>query len=379
MDLNLNETQKMLSESGRALLGRYLPQSKLANMETSSRGYDEELWRQMVEAGWTALGLPETAGLKSGDLIHLGVLLEEMGRAALASPFFQTVLTGLAVGRYGNTRAAAAVVAKIAGGARAALILPVDPVITPVAKEGPDGDYILDCNPHLLEWGHHVDLVVCAAKLDSEGAGLFVLEPGLEGLVADPVASFDSERIARVSLRSVRVDRAKQVAKPQMSARDLDALRAVTGVLRAAEMVGGGRRVLEMTVEHLSNRKQFGHPIAAFQAVQHACADVAIQLDGARLATYEALWSISNNRPFVKQALVAALFTGQACERAVTTAAQLFGGIGYTREYYLHFYYRRAKAQQLRLGTSRSLLEALASELFDSQREPVGITSERAI
>jgi alkylation response protein AidB-like acyl-CoA dehydrogenase len=150
---------------------------------------------------------------------------------------------------------------------------------------------------------------------------------------------------------------------------NLDALRAVVDLLRCAEMVGGGRRVLEMMVEHLSNRQQFGHPIASFQAVQHACADVAIQLDGARLATYEALWLVTHDRPFAKEAAVAALFTGQACERAVSTAGQLFGGVGYTREFYLHFYYRRAKAQQLRLGSPRNLLEKLATVVFDVQAQ----------
>lgn len=364
MDLNLNPTQAMLAESARAMFAKHLPQSKLGDVETSKLGYEPQIWKLMVEAGWMTLGVPEASGVNNGDLIHLGVLLEEMGRAALASPFFQTVLAAYALGKYGDQPATSAALAKIAAGERAALLLPPDAILTPKVERASDGSYLLDSEPVLVEWADHADLLVCAAE-SSSGFGLFVLEPDTKGLRREAVASFDTERISRVSLSGARADPATHVARAAMPKTNLDALRAVVDVLRCAEMVGGGRRVLEMMVEHLSNRQQFGHPIASFQAVQHACADVAIQLDGARLATYEALWRVAHDRPFAREAAVAALFTGQACERAVSTAGQLFGGVGYTREFYLHFYYRRAKAQQLRLGSPHNLLEKLAAVVFD--------------
>jgi alkylation response protein AidB-like acyl-CoA dehydrogenase len=351
----------MLAESARALFAKHLPQSKLGDVETSNLGYEPQIWKLMVEAGWTTLGVPEPSGVNNGDLIHLGVLLEEMGRAALASPFFQTVLAAYALGKYGDLPVASAALAKIAAGERAALMLPFDATPTPAVEGAADGSYLLESGPMLVEWADHTDLLVCPAE-SSSGVGLFVLDPDTKGLRRQPVASFDTERISRVSLRGAR---AHSAARARMPSTNLDALRAVVDVLRCAEMVGGGRRVLEMMVEHLSNRQQFGHPIASFQAVQHACADVAIQLDGARLATYEALWLVTHDKPFAKEAAVAALFTGQACEQAVSTAGQLFGGVGYTREFYLHFYYRRAKAQQLRLGSPRNLLEKLAAVVFD--------------
>jgi alkylation response protein AidB-like acyl-CoA dehydrogenase len=373
VDLNLNPTQAMLAESARALFAKHLPQSKLWDAETSNLGYEPEIWKLMVEAGWTTLGVPEPSGVSNGDLIHLGVLLEEMGRAALASPFFQTVLAAYALGRYGDQPAAAAALAKIAAGGRAALILPPDEFRFPAVQQTSVGAYLLESEPMLVEWGHQADLLVCPVEASSEFI-LFVLDPDAAGLHREAVASFDTERISRVSFNGVRADPANRVTRATMSTTNLDALRAVRDILRCAEMIGGGRRVLEMMVEHLSSRQQFGHPIASFQAVQHACADVAIQLDGARLATYEALWRATGDRPFAKEAAVAALFTGQACERAVSTAAQLFGGVGYTREFYLHFYYRRAKAQQLRLGSQRNLLEKLACAVLDVQKERADVS-----
>jgi alkylation response protein AidB-like acyl-CoA dehydrogenase len=127
--------------------------------------------------------------------------------------------------------------------------------------------------------------------------------------------------------------------------------------------------VLEMTVEHVKMRRQFGKPLGILQAVQHFCADAAIQVDGARLAVFEALWRVDQGLPFMREAAIAGWFTGLVAERTTLMASQLHGGLGYVKEYPLHHYVRRAKAQAIRLGTERSQLEAIAVEAFDERPE----------
>jgi alkylation response protein AidB-like acyl-CoA dehydrogenase len=130
-------------------------------------------------------------------------------------------------------------------------------------------------------------------------------------------------------------------------------------------MVGGARRVLDMTVAHVTQRQQFGVALGTFQAVQHACADLAISLDSARLATWEGLSLADQGQRCRAAGAVAGWLAGRAYIAAAETGAQLHGGLGAIRDYPLHFYYRRAQAMAARLGSEAAQLEELAHCLVD--------------
>jgi alkylation response protein AidB-like acyl-CoA dehydrogenase len=127
-------------------------------------------------------------------------------------------------------------------------------------------------------------------------------------------------------------------------------------------MAGGARRVLEMTVEHVRDRQQFGRPLAALQVVRHRCADAAIAVEAAELATREALWLLASGDGWRPAALVAAWVAGRAFVDVTVAASQLHGGLGYIRDHPLHRYFRHAKAQQLRLGPEPDQLRAVSEE-----------------
>jgi alkylation response protein AidB-like acyl-CoA dehydrogenase len=128
-------------------------------------------------------------------------------------------------------------------------------------------------------------------------------------------------------------------------------------------MVGGAQMELEITADRAKNRIQFNRPIGTFQAVQHRLADMFIDVNGARWTTYQAVWRLSEGLPAEKEVAVAKAFANIACQRVAFAAQHLHGGLGVDMDYDLHFYFRRAKAYELSLGTSAAHLKDLEVEL----------------
>jgi alkylation response protein AidB-like acyl-CoA dehydrogenase len=128
-------------------------------------------------------------------------------------------------------------------------------------------------------------------------------------------------------------------------------------------MVGNLQRVLEMTVDYAKERKQFDRPIGTLQIIQHYCADMATDIDGARFGTYQAAWMLSEGLPCTKEVAIAKAWTSQASQRVVALAHQIHGAIGVTIEHDLHYYTRRAKAAELAFGDANLYREVVAKEM----------------
>jgi len=118
-----------------------------------------------------------------------------------------------------------------------------------------------------------------------------------------------------------------------------------------------------MTVKYAKDRKQFGRPIGSFQAVQHHCANMVVDVDGSRFMTYQAAWKISEGLPASREAAMAKAWTSEASRRVTSLAHQIHGAISFTEEYDVHLFYRRAKAGELAFGDTEYYLERVAQEL----------------
>lgn len=362
MHLRVRETQQLFSDSVRGFLGDRAPFERLRAMEGSAQGFDVELWAAMVDQGWTEVAFAEAGGL---DLAHLGTLLEELGRACVASPLFQSVAAaGVTTLRLGDTARAASLVGEIARGARAALVAPAEARRVPRVVLA-QGQLRVDGGPFLVEWADTATALVCPVRHDDGTFGMVALDPGAPGVRIEPRRAFDHERIGRVVLDGALSGTSDVVREASLTLDELRDALALVSVLRCVEMSGGIRRVLEMTVDYVAAREQFGRPIGSFQAVQHACADMRMESDGAFLTSWQALSRAEAGLPFRRQAAIAAYFVGRAYERVTLSAAQLHGGIGFMADYDLQLYFRRAKAQRLRLGTEQHQLESVARDAVD--------------
>jgi alkylation response protein AidB-like acyl-CoA dehydrogenase len=120
---------------------------------------------------------------------------------------------------------------------------------------------------------------------------------------------------------------------------------------------------LDMTVEYAKERKQFDRPIGSFQIIQHYCADMATDVDGARLSTYQAAWMVSEGLPCNLEIAVAKAWAGEASQRILALAHQIHGAIGYSLDHDLQFYTRRAKAAEATFGDASFYREVVANEM----------------
>ena len=134
-------------------------------------------------------------------------------------------------------------------------------------------------------------------------------------------------------------------------------------VAKCAEMVGGAQQVLEMTVQYAKDRVQFDRPIGSFQAVQHFCANMAIDVDSCRFITYQAAWKISNGLPSDKDVAMTKAWVSDTFRKLTFTAHQIHGGVGYTEDHDLHLYTKRAKSWELAFGDADFYREVVAIKM----------------
>jgi alkylation response protein AidB-like acyl-CoA dehydrogenase len=370
IDLAFSPAQEMLRDSARGFLAKEAPKSLVRRIETDPLGYSAPLWRQMADLGWLALPFPEDIGGAGGSLIHAGLLAEELGRAALPSPFIHSVAAGLTLLEAGKTGP----VAKIIAGdlVAAPAFAEADPRPGPEAVKlgiipAGAGCYTLNGLKRFVEYGHAAHLLLCSGRssggASERGITLMAVAGDATGLSRRQLAATGGDPIAELDFAGVTADVDSLVGELDggwpLAARTVIRLLA----LRAAEMAGGTRQVLEMTVNYVKMRVQFGRALASFQAVQHLCADMATMADGAELAARQAVWAVDQGRPSDHEVSVAKVFAAQAYRAATINAVQLHGGIGYMQEYDLQFYYRRARAEEVLMGTSQDHLERVAIAL----------------
>jgi alkylation response protein AidB-like acyl-CoA dehydrogenase len=206
--------------------------------------------------------------------------------------------------------------------------------------------------------GHVADLILVAARTGS-GLSLFAVEATAPGLSRTPLPTLDQTRKqARLDFDAVpgRLVGAAGEAGPVVE-RTL----ATAAVLLAAEQIGGASRALELAVDYAKLRTQYGRPIGSFQGIKHLCADLLVEIEAARSALYDALWSLeADSADLPLAAAIARVFCSEAYSRAAGDCVQVHGGIGFTWEHPAHLHVKRAKSGEVLLGTPAQHRERVA-------------------
>jgi alkylation response protein AidB-like acyl-CoA dehydrogenase len=363
MNFGFSEDQDLLRAAARDFLARECPMAYVRRMMEDARGFEDAQWAKMAELGWLGLAIPEAHGGAGLGFVDLVVLLEEMGRVVLPGPFFSTAVVAAA------TLADAASPAlqtewlpRIAAGrARGTLALlehsarwDADGIALEARPDG--GGYRLSGRKLFVPDAHTADFLLVAARAPgsagTEGLSLLLVDAADPGVTSRPVGTMDQTRkLCEVELRDVTVPRSRVLGEPGHGAAILErvAARARTGL--AAEMCGGAARVLDMSVEYAKVREQFGRPIGSFQAIQHKCATMLVEVESARSAAYYAAWAVGSNAP--DSALAAAMakaYGSDAYRHVAAEGIQIHGGIGFTWEHDMHVYFKRAKSSEVGFG-----------------------------
>jgi len=372
MELTLTEEQEMLKKTARDFLTDKCPKSFVKQMEESKTGFSRELWEQMAQLGWMGVAFPGKYSGGDMNFLDLAVLLEEMGRACLPGPFFSTVvLGGLSILDFGREEQKQEYLPKIILGEKILTLAFTEPgyynyddrsVTVEAARS--DGSYIISGTKLFVPDAHIADNLLCVAKTKPEnGITIFLVDakdPKIEYTVLETIAG---DKLCEVVFDQMPVSEASILGRLNQGWSTVQKTIERAAVGKCCETVGNIQRVLEMTVDYAKERKQFDRPIGSFQAIQHYCADMATDVDGARFSTYRAAWMLSEGVPCTKEIAIAKAWTGKASQRVFALAHQIHGAIGATIEHDLHYYTRRAKAAELAFGDADFYREIVAREM----------------
>ena len=372
MDLGLTEAQQMLRNSAREFLEAECPEAFVRAMEEDERGYTPESWQKIAENGWLGLIFPEEYGGAGLEFLDLCVLLEETGRAMLPGPFFSTVvLGGMTILDAGSDDQKRRYLPGIVEGQVIATLALTEPSVRWDAAgvrttAEPAGDGFVINGTKLFVLNAHVSdyLVVAARTGDAdEDVSLFILPANTPGMSQTLLKTIASDRQSEVTFEGAHVPRSALLGELNGGWPTIARVIQWGAVGKCAEMVGNGQKVLDMTVEFVKQRIQFGRPIGSFQAIQHHCANMATDVEGSRYITSQAAWRLSDGLPADSEVAMAKAWVSDAVRRVCATGHQCHGAIGFTKEHSMQLYSRRAKAAELAFGDSREHLEGVAEAI----------------
>jgi alkylation response protein AidB-like acyl-CoA dehydrogenase len=374
VDFALNEQQEMMQTLARDFLTSEYTDKVLRAMVEDEKGFTEELWKKMVETNLMGLSLPEEYG-GVGDFLDLMVVLEEMGRACFIGPFFTTVVLGAtAIAVAGSDEQKKKYLPAIAEGksivtlAMAELNGKYTAEAMQTKAESLGTDYIINGTKLFVPDAVVADYLVCIARTGEtgspqDGITLFVVDVNLPGVTIKPLITISGDKQSEVTLNSVKVSGEGVLGEVNKGWPYLEKMLQKASVARCAEMVGLAQQALNLTLDYAKERSAFGHPIGAFQSIQHRCADMLMDVEGSRFATYQAAWRINEGLEAVRETAIAKAWVGQACRRVMNSAHQVHGAIGFTEDHILHYYTKKARANEFSFGDVDHHLETLA-ELY---------------
>lgn len=322
MDFDLTQDQKDIKNVAHELLGARSPFGKVREA-AESQAYDTGLWSELVNLGWPGIAVAEEHGGQGLGAVELAVLLEELGYACAATPLLST--------------ATAAAVIQTAGSAQ--------------QRER--------WLPALVSGQATAGIGTHELAADAVDAAVIVLLDGAEAVLIDRAAA-DVQPITTIdgTRRFGAVDGDGEPLGASAASRVQAAI--------AAELVGVCQRALEMTIEYVKDRKQFGVPVGSFQAVAHRCAQMLLGTESARSTAYFAAWAADADPDRLPEAAALAAAAAADAGREVTASAiQAHGGIGFTWEADVHWLYKRAQLDAALLGGSgrhRATLARIAAE-----------------
>jgi alkylation response protein AidB-like acyl-CoA dehydrogenase len=374
MDFAFSEEQEMLRTSTREFLAKRCPSSYVRRMLDADDAWDPDMWKRFADLGWTALGIPEEYG-GVGTFLDLVVVLEEAGRALLPGPFFATMALAVpALLEAGSGPQKEDVLRRIASGQARATVALTEPVgrwdaegIALKATRSQDG-WRLDGTKLFVADAAVADVTVVAARTRSsgeEGVTLFLVQGRPAGMTVVPLETMDmTRRWYQVGFDGVTLPTESVMGAPDQGWAPLRRALEWGEAALCAEMVGGAQHVLETSVEYAKTRHQFGKPIGTYQAVSHKLADMLLETESARSATYYAAWAVDADAPDRSLAAsIAKAYVSDAYRRAAGDGIQVHGGIGFTWEHDMHLYFKRAKASEVTLGDATYHRELVAQAL----------------
>jgi alkylation response protein AidB-like acyl-CoA dehydrogenase len=343
----------------RTILTDQVTTNRLRELEQGPEAMDRQLWKAFAEAQLLGVAMPEDVGGTGYGLLELCVLLEEVGRRVAPVPLLATMSAALTIAHFGTAGQRSALLPGVISGDSILTVAVQEAasrdVCRPVTTARPDGHgWLLDGEKLAVPWAPLADAVLVTAD-----AGVFVVDASTPGLTLEAATGTDRTPRALLGLRDVRADR---LGDASATAWMID--RLLAGMCALA--VGVFDEAVRMTAGYLSEREQFGRPLATFQGAALRAADAYIDAQAIRVAAWSAIWRLAVGLPAADELAVAKFWVADGGQRIAHACQHLHGGMGVDVDYPIHRYFLWAKDLELTLGGATEHLLRLGESLCTS-------------
>jgi acyl-CoA dehydrogenase len=363
MDFALPEPARELAALTRQIVDDQLTPQRRKQVESEPIRLDQELWRALVEAGVVAAALPDSIGGGGLDFLEQCAILVELGRAVAPVPYLSTVPAAAALAYFGTDGQREQWAAPAARGE--VVLAPAlaedlaDSAETPLTRAERDGaGWRVNGTKVLVPFGGAAEAFLVPAAT-GDAVHLFVVDAATDGVSRTAQQIVDGDQVVTLELADVRLDAADLV--PGADAVHWLVSRSTVGL--AAHQLGVLEKALDLTAAYARERKQFGRPIASFQAVGQRLADAYIDVEAVRLTMWEAAWRIAQALPCPTEIATAKFWAADAGHRVAHTAVHVHGGTGIDVDGPLHRYFVAAKRAEFTLGGATTQLRRIGAEL----------------
>ncbi|MEV0948147.1 acyl-CoA dehydrogenase family protein [Rhodococcus sp. NPDC049939] len=367
MDFELTDEQAMLRDTTRELLGRNYDTEKRNAVTATEQGWSPQVWKQLAEVGLLGLSFAEEDGGMGAGPVEVATVMTEIGRRLAPEPVLDAVFVpGGLIAAAGNENQRRRILPNVSNGSFLLAFADRDPGVrwpsTRVATKATwqDNSWTLTGIKNPVPQGGSANALVVSAALPTGGVGLFLVDGDASGLTRTAYATHDGLRAAQIELSNTP---AEQLGEGGDASTVIEASNVRAQAALCAEAVGAMEEALRLTTEYLETRKQFGVPIAKFQALTHRAADMYVLLELARSMSLYATMSLADGTVDPAIASRAKLQIGRSGRAIGQEAIQMHGGIGMTAEYPVGHYLSRLTAIEHTLGGSDDHLRMLASEV----------------
>lgn len=363
MDFTFSDDQDALRDTVRSFLTNEASGAYTRAMADDERGFTDEMWRKIADMGWTGLLIAEEHGGLGLGLVDMAVVMEEMGRLPFPGPFFSSaVFATLAAQRLGSTDLLAALAS---GTLRGTVAIeeqghgdPIKRVRTRARRKG--ADWVLSGEKIMVLDGHSADWVIVVARTE-DGIGSFLIQAPK----AEAVPTLDPTR--KAAYLKLEETPAEAIGPLGDHTEIWNRVVDDAAVMLSSELVGACDASLNLAVEYAKVRVQFDRPISTFQAIRHKSVDMLHRLELSRVGSHYAAWTSDVDDPARERAVAMAKgFIGEAAIFVSSEDIQVHGGVGFTWDCDAHFYYKRAKQNDILLGYQGYQRNRLADLVLDS-------------
>jgi len=375
MDLDFTQEQDMLRTSARDFLTSECDKAKVRKLEEDEKGYSPEIWGKMAELGWLGLMIPDKYEGMGMGFMDLVVVLEEIGRNILPSPFFATVVLGAPpiVGA-GSEEMKKDILPKVSKGEAILTLALTEPSASYRAdgvelKAAAKGDsFVLNGTKLFVEHGNNASYMVVVAKTKSggnpeNGITLFLVDARSPGIKVEVVDTIGLDKQCEVTFKNVSVPKKNIIGELDKGWPIVAKTLQLATMAKCAEMTGGMQAVLDMSVAYAKERMQYGRPIGSYQAMQHMLADMYTRVLMSKNIVYEAAWMVAEGLECADKVSIAKAWCNEAYKKVTEDGVQVHGAIGTTRDHDMGLYYRRAKAADPTFGDTEDHREVVAQSL----------------